>query len=213
MVAYATSAVAHSTILPAMPYTHSPIPDIQGSSCKYQNWAYGTMGQNYDPDHRQSSQSRASKAPSLSYGPIYVLSLGAVFRWLDPAWPCHVSRGWPGDRDIPLMTQQNNIWPSIATSHHNTIHREDHTSGAWHQLDAALTSLSDEKSWAQINGHSQGPLSLIYTPGLHVSIELLLTRQFVCWAGDITVIRWHMSWHHMTTLLLLHDTHSRSHRN
>ena len=62
---------------------------------------------------------------------------------------------------------------------------------AWHQLDAALTSLSDEKSWAQINGHSQGPLSLIYTPGLHVSIALLLillrlSRPGSLYAGLVT---------------------------
>ena len=88
-------------------------------------------------------QSRASTAPSLSYGAIYVLSLGAVSRWLDPAWPCHVSRGWPGDRDIPLMTQQNNIWPSIATSHQNTIHREDHTSG----LASAWCSVNISERW------------------------------------------------------------------
>lgn len=71
-----------------------------------------------------ASPSSESKAPSLFL--CFILK-------------CTVQMTWPGltlsrvtrldwvTGDIPLMTQQNNIWPSITTSHHNTIHRADHT--------------------------------------------------------------------------------------
>ena len=63
---------------------------------------------------------------------IYVLSLSALSRWLDPAWPCHVSRGWPGWQETFLWWHNKIISDPASTN--LTIHRVDHTSSlapAW----------------------------------------------------------------------------------
>ena len=97
-------------------------------------------------------RSRPSRVPSVHQVKHYYYFCGNISMFCpsvqcpddltrpDPV-TCHEAGQVTGD--IPLMTQQNNIWPSITTSHHNTIHREDHTSG----LASAWCSVNISEGW------------------------------------------------------------------
>ena len=116
-------------------HTHSPIPDFQGlwTSCKYQNWVRVLRGNNGSTlDMRiQTIIILQSIIPLKECN--YLAHQGFIPQCtVQMTWPgltpshvmvnvsrgCHVSRGCV-TRDIPQMTHQNNIWPSIPASHHS----------------------------------------------------------------------------------------------